>query len=125
MKKLQLLMMALCLLWAGSGASAAETDCDVWLGTWDMTKTDGSTYVWVITNIVTGTSGNILCQAQGTTTPTAGGPTVFCQIIQVSFLPGSFAYTEGTRLGEEMDKHILEMDDDGGVFCKRHLVYRL
>ena len=87
MKKLQLLMMVLCLLWAGSGASAAETECDVWLGTWDMTKTDGSTYVWVITNIVTGTSGNILCQAQGTSTPNAGGPTVAFQIIQVSFLP--------------------------------------
>ena len=116
MKKLQLLMMALCLLWAGSGASAAETDCDVWLGTWDVTKTDGSTYTWVIDKIVTGTSGNILCQAQGTTTPNAGGPTVFCQIIQVSFLPGSFAYTEGTRLGEEMDKHILDVDDVGEAF---------
>ncbi|MCX5899178.1 MAG: PQQ-binding-like beta-propeller repeat protein [Proteobacteria bacterium] len=114
MKKLQLLMIGLCLLWAGSARAA--TDCDVWLGTWDMTKTDSSTYTWVIDKIVTGTSGNILCQAQGTTTPNAGGPTVFCQIIQVSFLPGSFAYTESTKLGEEMGKQILDVDAVGESF---------
>lgn len=113
MKKIMFLA-ALCLLWAVP--AGAQTDCDVWLGTWDMTKTDGSTYVWVIDNIVTGTSGNILCQAQGTSTPTAGGATVAFQIIQVSFLPGAFAYTESPKLGEEMDKHLLEVDDVGESF---------
>lgn len=116
MKKVQFFIMVLCLLLAGSGALAAETECDVWLGTWDMTKTDDSTYVWVIDNIVTGTSGNILCQAQGTSTPTGGGTPVAFQIIRVSFLPGSFAYTESPKLGEEMDKHLLDVDDVGESF---------
>lgn len=93
----------------------AATECDVWLGTWDVTYEDGSTHVWVIDKIVTGTSGNIICQAQGTTTPTAGGETKTFQIIRVTFYT-EFIYTESPKLGEEMSKQDLILNDAHDAF---------
>lgn len=87
----------------------AATECDVWLGTWDVTYEDGSTYVWVIDKIVTGTSGNIICQAQGVSTPTQGGQATAFQIISVTFYDG-FIYTESPKLGQEMEKQAVVLN---------------
>jgi len=103
------------LFFVCSGYSFAATECDVWLGTWDVVKDDGSTYVWVIDQIITGTSKNIPCQAKGASTPVAGGASFPFQIITVTFLPG-FTYTESSQLGEDMGKHVLDINDAGDAF---------
>jgi len=98
-----------------TGYSFAATDCDVWLGTWDVVKDDGSAYVWVIDKIITGTSKNIPCQAKGASTPASGGASFPFQIITVTFMPG-FTYTESSQLGQDMGKHVLELNDAGDAF---------
>ena len=98
-----------------TGYCSAATECDVWLGTWDVVYEDGSAYVWVIDEIVTGTSKNIPCQAKGASTPVAGGASFPFQIITVIFMPG-FVYTESSQLGEDMGKHVLELNGAGDAF---------
>ncbi len=66
MKKVIALVIMLLLF---CSSSFAATDCDVWIGTWDVTYEDASEYVWVIDEIITGTSKNIPCQAKGASTP--------------------------------------------------------
>ncbi len=112
MKKLTLLLLSLVMT---AGTVFAETDCDIWLGTWDVVKEDGSSCVWVIDEIVTGTSTNIPCQAIGTSTPSGGGESTPFQIITVSFFPG-FIYTESKQLGEGQLSHELVVDDVGESF---------
>ncbi len=102
-------------------AAFAETKCDVWLGTWDVVKEDGSTCVWVIDEIVTGTSSNIPCQAKGTSTPSEGGESTPFQIITVSFAPGFF-YTESKQLGEGQQNHELEVNEAGDAFVSGTLI---
>ncbi|MCX5902157.1 MAG: PQQ-like beta-propeller repeat protein [Proteobacteria bacterium] len=98
-----------------SGYCFAATECDVWLGTWDVLYGDGSAYVWVIDEIITGTSKNIPCQAKGASTPVAGGASFPFQIITVTFMPG-FVYTESSHLGQDMGKHVLELNGAGDAF---------
>lgn len=98
-----------------TGYSFAATDCDVWLGTWDVVYEDGSAYVWVIDEIITGTSKNIPCQAKGASTPAAGGASFPFQIITVTFMPG-FTYTESSQLGQDMGKHVLDINGAGDAF---------
>ena len=76
---------------------------------------DGSSYVWVIDEIITGTSKNIPCQAKGASTPVAGGASFPFQIITVTFMPG-FTYTESSQLGQDMGKHVLEPNGAGDAF---------
>jgi len=97
------------------GAAFAQSDCDVWLGTWDVVKEDGTTCVWVIDEIITGTSSNIPCQAMGTSTPSDGGAPTSFQIIQVVFYP-NFVYTESKKLGEEQESHELLINTAGDAF---------
>ena len=80
MKKIGITFALVLLL---CGAAFGQSDCDVWLGTWDVTYNDESTYVWVIDEIVTGVSANIRCQALGTSTPTEGGESFPFQIISL------------------------------------------
>jgi outer membrane protein assembly factor BamB len=108
-------IVTLCLFILAAGPCFAATECDVWLGTWDVLYEDGSAYVWVIDEIVTGTSKNIPCQAKGASTPVAGGASFPFQIITVTFLPG-FVYTESSQLGEDMGKHVLEINAAGDAF---------
>jgi outer membrane protein assembly factor BamB len=112
MKKSILLLIA---MFFPLSTCLAATECDVWLGTWDVLMQDGSARVWVIDNIVTGTSGNIICQAQGTSTPAAGGEATAFQIIRVTFYP-EFIYTEAPKLGESMERHELLLNDTGDAF---------
>lgn len=97
------------------GVAFGQSDCDVWLGTWDVTYNDESTYVWVIDEIVTGVSANIRCQALGTSTPTEGGESFPFQIIFVTFSP-DFIYSEDLEAGQEMGKHVVVLNASGDAF---------
>jgi len=98
-----------------TGVAMAQSDCDVWLGTWDVTNNDGSTHVWVIDEIVTGLSANIRCQAFGTSTPTDGGEPFPFQIIFVTFSP-DFTYSEDLVAGQEMGRHVVSLNASGDAF---------
>jgi len=114
MKRILIIFLALFLF---SAPAFAETDCDVWLGTWDVVYEDDSTAVWFIDEIITGTSTNIPCQAVGTSTPDGGGDPVNFQIIQVVFWP-NFVYTESSKLGEEQESLELLLDNAGETFTE-------
>jgi len=98
-----------------TGVAMAQSDCDIWLGTWDVTYNDGSAHVWVIDEIVTGRSANIRCQAFGTSTSSDGGESFQFQIIYVNFSP-DFIYSEDLEAGQEMGKHIVTLNAGGDAF---------
>jgi outer membrane protein assembly factor BamB len=112
MKKVIALVIMLLLF---CSSSFAATDCDVWLGTWDVTYEGASEYVWVIDEIITGTSDNIPCQSKGASTPAEGGASFPIQIIITTFFP-QFVYTESSQLGQDMGKHVLNLNDAGDAF---------
>ncbi len=103
------------LLLLMSGTAYAQSECDVWLGTWDVTYNDGSTYVWELDEIITGRSANIKCQAFGKSTPTDGGEPFFIQIIYVVF-SDDFIYSESEEAGQEMGKHVVVLNDASDAF---------
>lgn len=103
------------LLLLVTGTAFAQSECDLWLGKWDITYDDGSTYVWDIDQIVTVNDANIKCQAFGTSAPNDEGEPFFIQIIYVVFST-NYVYSESQKAGQEMAKHVIVLNNAGDAF---------
>lgn len=91
--KRKMFTLVIILFLCASYASAQE--CDVWKGTWEIKKADGSTVQWIIDKASNDTGSPFLpCKATGKE-KVAGKADIDIQIIWVTFTNG-YVYYQGT-----------------------------
>ena len=112
MKKiLAVTAVMLCMLLFIPCLAAADPNCPLWVGTWEVKYADNSTRIWKIYDSTSDTGSSIiLCKAFGVSETIAETDQKPFQIFYITFT-GTYSYTESTVFSSSMPSR--EMDVNG------------